>query len=149
MADWEDLYCDALPDLIRPSRWDDRFLVAATAAQANGWLPKQIAAVVAARNYGGASSPSLLAIMRLEDHGSRKPRALAVVRRNASGCDVCPPGRTCPDPVSHEHRIPETWVRERVSLLLELARTPGMTQDERGAAMAALINVQKRRANPV
>lgn len=148
-AEWEDTYVDALPDLIRPGRWDDRFLGAAAVAQRNGWGPVAMAKVVAARNYGGVTSPALLAIIRLEDHGARKPRALSIVKLNASGCEVCPPGPPCPDPVGPEHRIPELWVRERVALILELARTSGMSEDEREAAMTALINVQKRRANLV
>lgn len=144
---WEDIYCDALPDLIRPRRYDDRFLAAAADAERNGWAPRQAAAVVQARNYANTLNPSLLAIMRLEDYAARPPKTMTQLARvNASGCRVCPPGRTCPDPVPDDRNaLPWTLVVERMQLIRELMATPDMSEDDREHCMSVLITDQAGR----
>lgn len=137
---WINDYLNALPDHIRPDRSDDRFLIAAEDAQENGWTPKQAANAVRAHNYASARNPKLVAIMRLEDHGSRSPATTAQKKTgNASGCLTCPPAHICDDPVTPENKVPAEWVGECMALIRELSATPGLSDDARERAMVNLI----------
>jgi len=141
--DWLNAYLDALPDNIRPTPTDQRFLNAAATAYRNGWTGRQAANVIKTRDYRGKTNPTLVAIMELERAGDRPPATLTQRQptRNASGCTVCPPTVTCNDPVTE--RTPPAWVAERMGLLRELMRTPDMSEDEREDCMRVLIAVQR------
>lgn len=145
--DWATAYRRALPVSLRPAADDRRYLSAAAEAYARGWSPKQLADVVADRNYLGASNPILLAIMRLEQYAPEPPRLS--LARHPSGCVVCPPWAPCPHPVTEADLLPAAYVAERMQLIRELAATPDMGEDEREECMRVLIADQRRRPQPV
>jgi hypothetical protein len=145
MDNWPQQYIDHLPDELKPQPASSRFQIAAETAQNNEWQPGQLARVVLATDYGRARNPAAVALMRMEEHGGRKPATTRRVtsKRNPSGCIICPPGVHCPDPVTE--RIPADWTAERFRLLDELMTTPELTEDDREWAMTQLIEEQHRR----
>lgn len=145
LRDWCGDYVDTLPPAIRPKMDDARFVTAARRARDNAWTANQAGRVVAAMNYTNALNPPLVALMQLERISERAPQTRARPL-DASGCDVCPPGTRCPDPITARHRIPARWAAERFRLIRELFTEPDMTEDERGNAMAILIDHQQQEA---
>jgi hypothetical protein len=124
---WLDTYLDTLPDNIRPTPTDRRFLNAAAAAYRNGWTGKQAANVVKTRDYRGKTNPTLVAIMELERVSDRPP---AIPAKQPAAIHSVFDGRPA---------TPAAWVVERMQLLRELTRTTGLSEDERENRMRTLI----------